>query len=112
MAFEIDFGVGDLVIAGIEGGIELEAGVCDAMIDIPKGSVQVDIGVGDITLTIPKNMIGSTECSAGVGEVTIKADGKRRHGEGFIGHNVSYSGEGANEIVIEIGVGEASVKAS
>lgn len=110
MAFAIDFGVGDIQIRGVDGGIELDAGVSDILIEATKGSIQIDVGVGDVTVVVPALDVGDAECSTGVGDASIRVDGKRISGDGFVSHSARFSGEGPSDIIVDVGVGEAVIK--
>ena len=66
--------------------------------------------MGDVTINAATADVGEVECSAGVGDASIRADGKNHRGEGFVGHTATYEGSGPHEISVEVGVGDARVR--
>jgi hypothetical protein len=109
LAIEMDLGVGDVEIRGLEGGVEIEAGVGDLLIDVACGSISVEAGVGDVTVTAPADSYGDVECSAGVGDARIRIRGERISSEGFVGHSAEWTGNGPHEVTVEVGVGDVRV---
>ena len=109
LAFELDFGVGDVRIRDLAGGINLDAGVGDVTLQVAGGRVKVEVGVGDIDVRAPTGAYGSAEASAGVGDATVTVRGHSTDRGGFIGGSASWHGDGRDDISVEVGVGDASV---
>jgi hypothetical protein len=93
LSLEVEMGVGELDVDGIEGDLE------------------VDLGVGEAKVRSVKLRSGSVSVQAGVGEATIEGGGIRTSGRGFIGSSRSWTGgPGRSSVRLHVGVGEASVK--
>lgn len=109
LAVSLELGVGDLTIRGVAGGVDAELGVGDADLEIPAGDVSLELGVGDARVTAPATAYGMVDCSGGVGDSRIDVAGRKITGDGFMGHSVSWRGDGPGTIEIEAGVGDARV---
>jgi hypothetical protein len=111
LAIELELGVGDVVIAGMSGGIDVEVGVGDVDIDVTGGDVTVDVGVGDARVEGPAAAYGRVECSGGIGDSRIDVADPDRDiaSEGFMGHSASWRGDGEHSIELEAGVGDVVV---
>jgi len=109
LAFELDFGVGDVRIRNLAGGVDLDAGVGDITLETAGGRVKVEVGVGDVDVRGPVGAYGSAEASAGVGDATVTVRGRSTDRGGFIGGSASWHGDGRDDITLEVGVGDASV---
>lgn len=92
MAVEVDMGVGELVVRGVDGDLEM------------------NLGVGEVDVRLPRQDIGNVDLEVGVGELTLDADGRSRNGAGFLGHSLKWSGSGRKRVAVECGVGEVSVR--
>jgi hypothetical protein len=110
LAFELDLGVGDVTVRGVAGDLSIESGVGDVVVDGATGGVDVELGVGNVVVTAPLAGAGRVECSAGVGDASIRAGGDVVTGDGFVGHECDYAGRGEHEITVEVGVGDARVR--
>ncbi len=110
LAFELDLGVGDVSVRKVAGDLSIESGVGDVLVDGAGADVAVEVGVGDVTVSAPLAGAGRVECSAGVGDASIRAGGDVVAGDGFVGHASEYTGSGEHEITIEVGVGDARVR--
>lgn len=91
-AVEIDMGVGEVSVEGIEADVE------------------VDTGVGEVTVEGPESAFGSVNLDTGVGEVELELGGRTVEGSGFVGGHLSWrDGPGEAHIEIDSGVGEIRV---
>lgn len=91
MALELDHGVGEVHVTGLEGDVEAE------------------VGVGELRIEGGKGKIDRAEVHVGVGDAAIKGVGGPEQ-DGFpLGRTVSWTGEGEQSIDAEVGVGEATV---
>ncbi len=109
LAFELDFGVGDVRVLDLAGGVNLDAGVGDVTVETAGGRVKVEVGVGDVDVRAPVGAYGSAEVSAGVGDATVTVRGHSTDRGGFIGGSASWHGDGKDDISVEVGVGDGSV---
>lgn len=88
-----EFGVGELVVQGVEAGARLELGVGEMRIEVPAASVR------------------RAELEVGVGEAALIVGGRRIEGKGFLGRQIDWtSGRGRHAIDAEVGVGEIEVR--
>jgi len=91
-AVEIDMGVGEVSVSGIEADVE------------------VDTGVGEVSVEGPESAFRSVNLDAGVGEVELVLGGRTVEGSGFVGGHLSWrDGPGEAHIEIDTGVGEIRV---
>jgi len=107
---KMDVGVGDVSIRRIAGGVDMECGVGDILIEAEGGEISVEAGVGEITVRAPIDAYGQVECAAGVGDARLTVNGEKIGGDGFIGAEVEWEGDGDATIEIEVGVGDATIR--
>jgi hypothetical protein len=106
----LEHGVGDVVIEGVTGGIELDSGVGDVDVEAPEGDITVDLGVGTGVVRAPASAYGGAEAAGGVGSARITVRGEVIEGGGFVSHSASWSGDGSYRIEVSVGVGDAVIK--
>jgi hypothetical protein len=109
VALELAAGVGDVTIRGAAAGVEIELGVGDATVEVSDGPVKLELGVGDATVRGPVTRFGEVTASGGVGDATVVAAGQQVTGEGMVGRETTWRGDGPHSIELEIGVGDARV---
>jgi len=102
-------GVGNVTIRGAAAGVTIELGVGDATVEVSDGPVELELGVGDATVRGPIARFGQVTASGGVGDATIVAGGQQVTGEGMVGRETSWRGDGPHSIELEVGVGDARV---
>lgn len=91
-AVEVDMGVGEVTVSGVEADVE------------------VDVGVGEVTVEGPEAAFGSVNLDAGVGEAELELGGRTVEGSGFVGGHLSWrDGPGRAHIEVDVGVGEIRV---
>lgn len=87
-----DLGVGELRVEGLE------------------GNLMADIGVGEASVDLPAAAVGSVDLDVGIGDATLRADGKRRSSSGVGAKAIHWSdGKGQSRVNVDCGVGEAAV---
>ncbi|MBW3671402.1 MAG: hypothetical protein KY432_06985 [Acidobacteria bacterium] len=93
MSLDIDRGVGETTVRNIAGDISVEA------------------GVGEVRITAPVSSIGEVRAECGVGEVDLDVPDGRIEKDGFLflGNELTWQGEGASFIDVEIGVGSVNI---
>jgi len=109
VTLELTAGVGDVTIRGAAAGVTIELGVGDATVEVSDGPVKVELGVGDATVRGPAGRFGEVTASGGVGDATVVAGGQQVTGEGMVGRETSWHGDGPHAIDLEVGVGDARV---
>lgn len=90
---EIDMGVGDLDVTGIEGDLD------------------VDLGVGDADIRTRRANTADVDVAAGVGDASIIGADGREQRSSFVGSRASWrDGTGKARVRLKVGVGDASVR--
>ena len=94
LALEIEVGVGDVGIEGLENDLNL------------------DVGVGAAKVEVPTENYHTVAVTAGVGDAMIRgfSGGADNERHALVGANAYYNGDGEYEIRIEVGVGDAQVR--
>ena len=93
LAVDIEMGVGELTISGIEGDLD------------------VQLGVGDAEVRALRAHAGHVSVDTGIGDADIRGGGSGTRSRGFIGsHAVWDEGQGRASVRLHVGVGDASVR--
>ena len=93
LAVDIEMGVGELDISGIEGDLD------------------VQLGVGDAEIRALRAHAGHVSVDTGIGDADIRGGGSGTRSRGFIGsHAVWDEGQGRGSVRLHVGVGDASVR--
>ncbi len=93
-ALEVDMGVGELEVEGVE------------------RDLIVDLGVGEVMIRMPASKVGSVGLDAGVGEAELIGSGGRIEGRRslLVGSEIYWDeGEGQARVRVDVGVGEITV---
>jgi len=112
LALELDMGVGDLRVSGIEGNIDVDLGVGDVTVKGADGEISIDVGVGNIALSASAAPFGTVTCSTGVGDVLVTIDDEKHEGEGMISKDLEWKGPGEHSMDLDTGVGDIRVTLS
>lgn len=87
-----DLGVGELNVQGTE------------------GDLTVDLGVGEVNVTLPKDSIRSVDLDTGIGEASLRADGRHYESAGLMARQLTWNkGTGNARVKVDCGVGEIGV---
>lgn len=90
--------------------LDLEMGVGDLNIDGLEGDLDVELGVGDADIYAPVAKTRSVEIDTGVGDASIRGAGTRTSSRGFIGRSTAWNdGPGRSTVRLNVGVGDATV---
>ena len=93
LAVQVEMGVGELDIAGLEGDLDVE------------------LGVGEADVRVPRTRANHVSVDAGIGEAAIRGGGSNTESRGFIGSHAMWSGgSGRSSVRLHVGVGEAQVR--
>lgn len=93
LGLEVDMGVGEVSVRGLEGDLE------------------VDLGVGEISVVAPEKAVRSVDMDTGVGEVDLVVGGRTTQGHGLVGGNLKWKdGSGTATIELDSGVGDLRVE--
>ncbi len=90
--------------------VSVEHGVGEVTILDVGGDVDVELGVGDVRIEGDYAAVGSIRGSCGVGDVDLRTPEGRHESEGFVGHSLSASGPGKNQIRVKTGVGDVTIR--
>lgn len=108
-------------LIGVEGTIqipkssplEIEMGVADLEISGVQQDLRVDLGVGKLEIFFPESDIGEAFVDVGVGQLRFLGFGERLNSRRsfLVGNEVHWAdGDGEAEIDIEVGVGEVTIR--
>src|SRR5205814_3205053 len=93
LAIDIEMGVGELDIAGLEGDID------------------VDLGVGDADIRASRTQASHVSVETGIGDAEIRGGGSGTRSRGFIGSHAMWTdGDGHAAVHLHVGVGDGTVR--
>ena len=93
LAVDIEMGVGELDVSGIEGDIDVE------------------LGVGEADIRASRTQASHVSVETGIGDAEIRGGGSGTRSRGFIGsHAVWADGGGRSAVRLHVGVGDATVR--
>ncbi len=95
LSLQVDMGVGELEIDGVE------------------GDVTVDLGVGEAEIVMREDVVRSVAIDVGVGEAEMRPRREQVHHSGFLflGNEIDWrDGTGRSRVVLDVGVGEGTVR--
>lgn len=93
LPLEIDMGVGELDLTGLEGDLD------------------VDLGVGDADIRTSRRAAGHIMVDTGIGDAEIRGTDGEAQRSGFVGSHASWrSGTGKSTVRLHVGVGDATVR--
>jgi hypothetical protein len=93
LAVQIEMGVGELDIDGIEGDLDVE------------------LGVGEAAIRAMKAHAGHVSVETGIGDANIHGGGSDTESHGFIGSHATWTaGNGHSAVRLHVGVGEGTVR--
>lgn len=92
--------------------LEIEAGVADVGIEGLNNDLDIDIGVGAAMVEVATENYHTVAVSAGVGDAMIRgfSGGADNERHALVGGNAYYAGDGDYEIHVEVGVGDVQVR--
>jgi len=100
LAVDIEMGVGELDISGLEGDLD------------------VDLGVGEADIRASRAQAGHVSVDTGIGDAEIRGGGTDTRSRGFIGSHAVWTGattqgtgrDGHSAVRLHVGVGDATVR--
>lgn len=91
--------------------LEIEMGVGEITIDGLEGDLDVELGVGDADIRAPRARASHVSVETGIGDAEIRGGGTGTRSRGFIGsHAVWSDGGGRSQVRLHVGVGDATVR--
>jgi hypothetical protein len=109
---EAEFGVGDLNIQGVRGGLKAKVGVGTLNIDVPEGSIDAENGVGKIIVKSGTGSYGNVEMRTSVGNASVRVDGRQIRQQNRPpgpSEHIALNGSGRDQFKIHSGVGDAEL---
>ncbi|MEX2469636.1 MAG: hypothetical protein WD396_07770 [Pseudohongiellaceae bacterium] len=93
--------------------VDLDVGVGDIQIDDFSNSLVLELGVGAVEVNVVSTDYAEITATAGVGDAVIRGFGGGTDNERslLVGADAFYAGDGQHRIEIEVGVGDARVRA-
>ena len=91
--------------------LDVERGVGETRIRGVEGDIRVEAGVGEVRIEAPAYAVGRVEAECGVGEADLDIPDGRVEREGFLflGNELKWRGNGSSVIEVELGVGSAEI---
>lgn len=91
--------------------IEIELGVGEVSIDGLNNNLMADLGVGEFSIKTSTDDYDFIRASVGVGDATLRGFGSGSENErSFVSADANYQGSGEYQIEVEVGVGEVLVR--
>ena len=91
LPLDVEMGVGQLTIEGLEGDIE------------------VDLGVGEADVRTSRALANRVSVDTGIGDASIRGARGEIERRSFIGSHASWDGRGRSSVRLHVGVGDATV---
>ena len=94
-------------------GLQVELGVGEVDVRGLEGDVEIELGVGEVRVAMPEAAVADVSLDVGVGEASLlpRPQGTRSSRFLFLGNEVDWrEGSGTARVTVEVGVGEATVK--
>ncbi len=111
-SIEAELNVGEMEIDNFSGGVDADLNVGELVVSVPRGDVHAEGNVGEVSVESETDSLGDVSVETNVGDALLRIRGDRIRATGprfSPGGEASYSGDGDDDIVAEVNVGEASV---
>ena len=111
-SIEAELNVGEMEIDNFSGGVDADLNVGELIITVPRGDVHAEGNVGEVSVESTTDSLGDVSVETNVGDAVLRIRGDRIRSTGprfSPGGEANYSGDGDDDIVAEVNVGEASV---
>ena len=91
--------------------VDIEMGVGELDVDGLEGDLDVELGVGEADIHASRAQASHVSVDTGIGDAEIRGGGSGTHSRGFIGsHAVWTDGDGRSAVRLHVGVGDATVR--
>jgi len=91
--------------------VDIEMGVGELDIDGLEGDLDVELGVGEADIHASRALANHVSVDAGIGDAEIRGGGSSTRSRSFIGsHAVWTDGDGRSAVHLHVGVGDATVR--
>ena len=111
-SIEAELNVGEMEIDNFSGGVDAELNVGELIVTVPRGDVHAEGNVGEVSVESSTDSLGDVSVETNVGDAVLRIRGDRIRSTGprfSPGGEANHSGDGDDDIVAEVNVGEASV---
>lgn len=88
----------------------LHLGVGAITAELPATAVDIDLGVGEVQLDFPQQAAGNLHLKVGVGDAALHGAADIESSRAFVSQEISANGTGAQDIDIDVGVGNIDVQ--
>jgi hypothetical protein len=93
LPLDVDLGVGEMRVAGLE------------------NDVKANVGVGELNLTLPASAVATVSADTGVGDANLTAGGRHYESSGLFTKELRWKkGTGSARVAADCGVGQINVK--
>lgn len=91
--------------------VDIEMGVGELDVDGLEGDLDVELGVGEADIRASRAQASHVSVDTGIGDAEIQGGGTGTRSRGFIGsHAVWTDGDGRSAVRLHVGVGDATVR--
>jgi hypothetical protein len=97
--------------------VDVEMGVGQLTIDGIEGDIEVDLGVGDADVRMPRALADHVSVDTGIGDASIQGARGETERRSFIGSHATWAassnrtaGSGRSSVRLHVGVGDATVR--
>ncbi len=91
--------------------VDLEMGVGDLNVDGIEGDVSAELGVGDVEVSMRERDVNSVRLAVGIGDASLDRAAHRQQVSGFLGKKVHWSeGSGRSHVSVDLGIGDISMR--
>ena len=78
--------------------------------EIGATELEVELGVGDVNVEAPEDSVGRVDLNVGVGDARLRGGEVLDNDSVFISKSIRKKGNGAHDIEVDLGVGDADVR--
>lgn len=88
----------------------LEVGVGEIRLELGDTDLDVELGVGEVNVLAPEKSVGRINLHVGVGDASVRGAEVLDSESAFISQSIRAQGKGDNDLEVDVGVGDVSVR--
>ena len=88
----------------------LEVGVGEIRLELGDTDLDVELGVGEVNVLAPEKSVGRINLHVGVGDASVRGAEILDSESAFISQSIRAQGKGDNDLEVDVGVGDVSVR--